>query len=256
MTQRWFSTFLGVCCLLALAALPSRAQSVQPKAPMYSYIANWQIPRARWGEVPKAVADTKAVMDKSLADGTLVGYGDDELVVHSPDGETHDTWWASNSMAGLLKVRERLFAAGTPTAPALDAATKHWDEIFVSRYYNRHPGSYKNAYTWVAQYELKPDASMDAVDTLSQNIVAPLMEKLFADGTVLEYEVDELAVHSGGPRTFWIIWVSPNPEGIDKVSGAIDDAVKTQQLIGPAFGSMTNPGAHRDELLSSEGAYK
>lgn len=260
MTHRWFSTFLGFSGLsaLALAALPSHAQSapVQPKPPMYSYTANWQIPRAHWSEVPQAEASNKSIMDKALADGTLVGYGDDELVVHTADGETHDDWWSSMSIAGLLKVRAQLFAAGTPTAPALDAATQHWDLLFVSHYYNRRPGSFKNAYTWVAMYQLKPEASADALDTISQAIVVPLMEKMFADGTILEYEVDELAVHSSAPGRFWISWVSPNPENVDKVNAAVIDAVRTQSLIGPAFGSMTTAGDHRDELLISEGAFK
>lgn len=260
MSKRWFTAFLGLCGLLVLTllALPSRAQSspAQPKPPMYSYIANWQIPRAQWGQVAQAAAATQSVMDKALADGTLVGYGDDELVVHSADGETHDQWWSSMSMAGILNVRARLFAAGTPTSPALDAATKHWDELFVSRYYNRHPGSFKNAYTWVAQYQLKSDAPADALDTLSANIVAPLLEQMMADGTIIEYEIDEMAVHSGAPGAFWISWVSPNPDGVDKVMGGIAGAVKANPLVGPAFGDMTKGSAHRDELLVSEGAFK
>lgn len=258
MTQRWFITSLSLCGLLAIAALPAHAQSspVQPKAPMYSYIANWQVPRAHWSEIPQANAANKSIMDKAVADGTLIGYGDDELVVHSPDAETHDDWWSSMSIAGLLKVREQLFAAGTPTSPALDAATKHWDLLFVSRYYNRHPGSFKNAYTWVAMYQLKPDAPGNAIDTLSQNIMGPLMEKMLGDGTILEYEVDELAVHSDAPGRFWISWVSPTAEGVDKVNAAVIEAVRTEPMLGPAFGSMTKGSDHRDELLSSEGAFK
>lgn len=250
----------GLCglALFTLAALPAFAQmqEVKPKPPMYSYVANWQIPRTHWSQMPQTEAADKPIMDKALADGTIIGYGDDETLVHSADGETHDDWWSSMSMAGLLKVLNQLYASGNVSSPALDAATKHWDLIFVSHYYNWHPGAYKSAYTYVSTYELKPDAPGDAVDMLSKNIVVPILEKMLADGTILEYEVDELSVHSMAPGTFSIVYITPNPEGIDKIDVAIRDAVKAQPLIHPAFGSMTKASGHRDELLLSEGTYK
>jgi len=260
MTKRWFSTLLGLCGLsvLTLAVLPACAQSAptQRKPPMYSYIANWQIPRAHWSEMPQTAAADKSIMDKAVADGTIVGYGDDETLVHSADGETHDDWWSSMSMAGLLKVLGQLYASGNTSSPALDAATKHWDLIYESHYYNWHPGAYKSAYTYVASYELKPDAPDNAVDTISQNIVVPVLEKMLADGTLIEYEIDELSVHTQAPGSFSIVYLTPNPDGIDKIEAAIRDAVKGQPLIVPAFGSMTRASGHRDELLLSEGTYK
>ena len=260
MNKRWWSALAGLCglALFAVCEVSSHAQSspVQPKPPMYSYIANWQIPRSHWSEVAQGTAGYKTVADKALSDGTIVGYGFDEEVVHTADGDTHDDWWSSMSIAGLLKMRAQLFAAGTPTSPAMDAATKHWDEIMMSRYYNKKAGSYKNAYTWVAMYRLKPDAAGDTVETLSQNVIGPFLEKLFADGTILEYEIDELAVHTDSPETFSVVWVSPTPEGVDKVNMALRETVKAQPLIEPAFASATKSSAHRDELLLSEGAYK
>ena len=83
---------------------------VKEKPAMYSYIANWQIPRAHWAEMEKSAAARKAILDKAMADGTIVGYGDDMNLVHTPDGETHDTWWSAMSMAGLVKVLDQLMA--------------------------------------------------------------------------------------------------------------------------------------------------
>ena len=257
MSKRWFSTFLGFCGMIALT-LPVCAQSapVQRKPPMYTYVADWQIPRAHWSEVSQALAADKPIMDKALTDGTLIGYGDDLTLVHSADGETHDDWWSSMSMAGLLKVLNQLYASGNTSSPAIDAATKHWDLVFVSHYYNWHPGTYKSAYTYVANYELKADAPDNAVDTISQNIVVPVLEKMLADGTLIEYEIDELSVHTQAPGTFSIVYLTSNPNGIDKIEAAIRDAVKGQPLIIPAFDSMTKGSGHRDELLMSEGTYK
>lgn len=254
------TVFAGLCGLAAftLSAIPAFAQiqDVKPKPPMYSYTAFWQIPRAHWSEMPQTVAADKSIMDKCLADGTIVGYGDDQNLIHSGEGQTHDVWWESMSMAGLLRVLNQLSASGTTKSPTLDAATSHWDVIMVSHYYNWHPGAFKSAYTYASGYELKPDAPDDAVDTLSKAVAVPLLEKMIADGTIIEYEIDELAVHTEAPGTFWIMWVTPTPDGIDKVEGAIRDAVKAQPLIGPAFGSMTKASSHRDELLLSEGTYK
>jgi hypothetical protein len=223
---------------------------------MYSYVSNWQIPRAHWAEMDKANAADKAILDKALADGTIVGYGDDENLVHQADGETHDNWWAAMSMAGLIKVLDQFYASSNIASPVLSSATKHWDLIFVSRYYNWKPGSWKGGYVHVGSYKLKADAADDAVDTISKQLVVPLLEKLLADGTILEYEIDTQAIHTEAPGSFDIIYVAANAEGVDKVSAAVAESVKTSPLVGTAFGSITDSAGHRDELLKGSGTYK
>jgi hypothetical protein len=223
---------------------------------MYSYLADWQIPRAQWGEMEKTGGDDKAIMDKALADGTIVGYGNDENLVHQPDGATHDDWWSSMSIAGLIKVLDQLSASGNSASTVLTTATKHWDSILESHYYNWRSGAYKNGYVHVSSYKLKPDAPDDAIDLLSKNMVAPLLEKLLADGTIREYEIDTEAIHTEAPDTFWIIYVASAPEGIDTVNAAIVDSLKTHPLSGPAFSSMIDFTAHRDELVKGQGTFK
>ena len=82
MSKRLLSFYAGWCGLatLALCSLPSGAQTseVKEKPPMYTYVANWSIPRARWADMAKDKDANAAVLDKALADGTLVGYGNDE----------------------------------------------------------------------------------------------------------------------------------------------------------------------------------
>jgi hypothetical protein len=58
----------------------------------------------------------------------------------------------------------------------------------------------------VASYKLKGDAPDNAIETLSKQLVVPLLEKMLADGTILEYEVDTIAVHTEAPGNFWITW--------------------------------------------------
>lgn len=260
MNRKSWGLFVGLCVLAfsAVWVVPAGAQMSQGKEKprMYSYIANWTIPRAQWGDMQKAFGPTQQVMDQSLANGTLVGYGNDENLVHQPDGETHDNFWSAMSMAGLMTVLDQLYSNGSATSPVLASATKHWDEIYVSQHYNWHPGSWKGVYTYVSFYKLKADAPDDAVDLISDNIVAPLLEKMLADGTIHEYEIDTQAVHTEAPDSFVIAYICANAAGLDKVQAAIRDTLKTNPLVGPAFGSMIDFSAHRDELLRTNATYK
>jgi hypothetical protein len=260
MNRRLWKIFAGLCgaLLFAVAAVPAGAQmsEVKEKPALYTYVANWQIPRAQWGEMEKTVADDQKILDQALAKGTIVGYGRDSNLVHTADGWTHDSWWSATSMAGVLGVLDQFYKSGTATSPALQSATKHWDSVWVSRYYNWKAGSVKDGYLRVAAYKLKADAPDDAVEALSKNIVAPLLEKQLADGAISEYEVDVQAVHTEAPGTFIIVYIAPSAAGLDKVEAAIMSSLKANPLIGPTFGSMVDFSGHRDELALSQSTYK
>jgi hypothetical protein len=162
MNKRRGTILTGLCVLgmAAVTAAPAGAQTseVKEKPPMYSYISNWQIPRAQWADMEKARETERPALDKALAAGTIVGYGSDVNLVHRPDGETHDEWWCAMSMAGVINLLEQFYQGGNSTTPVLASATKHWDDLFVSRYYNWHSGTVKNGYTHVGFYKLKADA--------------------------------------------------------------------------------------------------
>jgi len=258
MRLRKWTLSTGMCGLmmLGLPAVRVGAQEVKAKAPMYSYVANWQVSRDKWGDAEKSLASIQAVLEKSASQGQLVGYGTDAVLVHDADGATHDTWWAANSMADLLKVLDAARTAGLTGQSIAILAGKHWDQLLVSRYYNRKTGAYKAAYTHIALYKFKGDAPDDALDQISQHIVVPLMEKLFADGTILEYEVDTEAIHNEDPNLFAIVYQTATPEGIDKVQGALRDYIKEHPLGGRAVGLMTEDKGHRDYLMKGDGAYK
>jgi hypothetical protein len=252
--------FVAGLCALAAAfwAVPACAQTsdVKEKPPLYSYVSNWSIPRAQWNDMEKAGSANQSIMQKAIGDGTIVAYGNDENLVHQPDGSTHDNFWSATSMAGLLNVLDQIYKSGSSTSPVLAASTRHWDVIYVSRYYNWHSGSWKGVYTHSSSYKLKPDAPDDAVEALSKNLIVPLMEKQLAAGTIHEYEVDTQAIHSDAPDTFWIFYIAANAEGLDKVNAALRDAMKANPLGGQAFGSMVDFTAHRDGLARTTATYK
>jgi hypothetical protein len=260
MNKKLWRVFAGLfaVALSAVWALPASAQmsEMKEKPPMYSYVGFWTIPRTQWAEMAKADAADAKVLDKAIANGTLVGYGNDENLVHSLDGPTHDGWWSAMSLAGVLNVLDQFYKSGSATTPVLASATKHWDGIFVSRYYNWHSGSWKDAYTMGASYKLKPGAPDEAVGLLSKHMIAPLLEKMLADGTIHEYEIDTEAVHSEAPGTFWIFYLAPTAEGLDKVNAAIRETLKSNPLDVPAFDSMIDFSEHRDYLARTSATYK
>ena len=260
MKKRLCSILMGLCGLVAFSLCAQQAsaqmQEMKAKPPMYTYVANWQFPRSSWPDVEKTTSAINPVLDKAVADGTLIGYGVDRNLVHQPDTATHDDWWSSMSMGGLMKVLDKVSATDTDTSPLMASATKHWDSIYVSRYYNWRSGSYKGAYTHISTYKFKESAPDEGLNMLAQNLIVPLLEKQLAAGAILEYEIDTLAIHSESPGTFWVVYIAPTADGLDTVQQAVRDSVKANPLAIEAFGDMTDDSGHRDELMKSDGIYK
>ena len=103
---------------------------------------------------------------------------------------------------------------------------------------------------------LKPDAPPDAVDLLSKTVFVPMLEKLLADGSLVEYEIDEEAIHTQSPNNFAVVIIAGNGAGLDKFDAAVRDLIKSSPLSGPALGSMVDFKTHRDELTRSNATYK
>jgi hypothetical protein len=260
MQKRCLGVFAGVCALMlaGLWASPSHAQQkmeMKEKPPMFSYVANWEVTRDNWKAMEKEQANDAGRMQKFLADGTIVAFGSDVNLVHQENQPTHDGWWSSMSMAGLLKVLAAEKASGAAEAPVY-AASKHHDDIYVSRYYNWKSGSFTNGYTRAAIWKLKADAPHDAVKQLSDGLLVPMLEKLLADGAIYEYEIDTQAVHTGDPDYFAVVAIANGPEGLDKYQAAVREANEANPLAGPAFGSWIDGSAHRDELDLTSASYK
>jgi hypothetical protein len=134
----------------------------------------------------------------------------------------------------------------------LDRATKQWDGLYVSRFYNWHSGSLRGAYTQTTSYKLTAAAPDDAVEVISRNIFAPLLERRLSDGTLIEYEVDVHAEHTEAPDTFWITFITAKAEELDQANASIGEIFKANPLVGPAFFSAVDFAAHRDFLYRTE----
>jgi hypothetical protein len=233
---------LGMTATLACAqTVEVKEAEVKEKLPLYRYVSYWTFPRAHWGDVDKDNATSnQKILAPALAEGALVGYGDDENQVHSAEGFTHDNWWQAHSIAGLMKVLETSRKSGDLSSPLLVSSTRHWDQIYISSFYNWKAGSWKGAYGYAGTYKLKPDApdADDAIRALS-GFYVPVFEKMLADGTIVEYEIGREMIHTTDSRAqIRFSFVMPNAEGIDKFRVALGAALDENSLIGPAFGSM------------------
>lgn len=248
---------LCVIGLMAALATPAPAQMDSKEKPaMYCYVGLWAIPRAQWADMVKADEADEPALQKAMAAGTLIGFGSDVNLVHQPDGPTHDDWWCANSMAGVLNMLDQFYSNGSAASPVLQSATKHWDNILVSHHYNWKPGTMKGGYSHGSMYRLKADSPNDAVDSLANSVIVPMMEKMLANGTISEYEIDTEAIHTEAPGTFYVFYLTPNADGLDKMNAALRENLKSNSLISPAFGSMTDSAGHRDYLDRTTATYK
>jgi hypothetical protein len=256
--RRNLVALLGLVAALGLCVAPVSAQSpeAKEKAPLYTYVSNWDIPRARWDDMQKAGAANQKILDAALAGNTIQGYGDGEILVHQADGATHNSWWIANSMAGVLDVLDQFYKSKTVAAPVLGSATKHWDNVYVSRHYGWRAGTVRGGYVRGSAYKLKADAPNDAVDVLSNSFIVPLFEKLLADGSVQAYQVAEETIHTQDPGMFFVFYIAGSAQGVDKANAALRAAVGENALVGPALGSMLDASVHRDSFGRSNATLK
>ncbi len=248
--RRSASGILFVVCSLIVAMLCTGTAKTQPlsdeKPLLYTYVSEWAVPRAMWGDYQKMEASGNEAMSKLVADGTLVSFGNFSVLNHQEGNATHGTWFAATSMANILKVLEGLRTGPDSTGPIL-SATKHWDYILQSRDYNAHSGSFKNGYLRVGQWKYKAGASDPDGKIMKATMVA-MLEKLLADGALHSYNIDEEVVHSSDPGHFFIAIVTNGGEGLDKFNAALDEVEKKNPAGMAGFGSLLDSQGHRDFL--------
>src|ERR1700730_9827951 len=102
---------IGLVGLLPTTVEPALAQTASEKPAIYTYVAQWSVPRAMWPDYEKQQAAGNEAMKKLVADGTLVSYGDFAVLNHQEGAPTHGSWFSSTSMANLMKVLEGLRSA-------------------------------------------------------------------------------------------------------------------------------------------------
>ncbi|MEO8723943.1 MAG: hypothetical protein ABI395_10560 [Sphingobium sp.] len=241
---------LGLATLLVSSSTVAVAKPVisAEKPIMYSYQSILTMPRAQWADMDKAYGARRAVLDRAIADHTLIAYGNDSNLFHTADGWTHVDWWAGSSLAAVFKVLDEMKKSGVTDTPVLATAMTQIDGAYLSRYYNWRAGSYEGLFTHVGIYKLKSDAPADAMDTLSKKAIMPLLEPLVASGAIVQYEIDEEAFATGS-GAFFISFMARTPEEMMKTTAALAAMFKSH----PA-GSMVDFTAYRDAYSRTDKA--
>ncbi len=237
--MRRTGNFLVVLSLLLLA-LPVLAQ----EAPVYTYLAHWNVPRAQWAEfIEFGEENAFPVLERMLADGTIVAWGSTVAVVHEQGGTTHEVYWAASSIAGIERAREEL--TKLPWSSVLSGA-KHHDHLLQSLI---HRGSTTDTTTgslYVNIAKVRPGRGQ-AWRAVWEKYFKPTYDELLDNGTILAYEVSIQYVHTEDPRYRYVWYIAPSADAVDKVHEAYTAVFeKEAPAIFAALSAVAIRSEHRD----------
>lgn len=232
--------------VLALGGQKASAQTAAEKPAVYTFVMEWDVPRAMWLDYEKQMATTGETIKKSVDDGTLLAYGMFATVTHQEGAPNHGTWISASSVASLMKVLDVLRASPASTSPVV-SASKHWDYLLSSHDYATHSGTFTNGYLRVATWIGKEGAN-DPGGKVEKATIVAMLDKLMADGALHAYTVDREIVHTMDANAFFVVIVTNGAEGLDKFNAAVDDLGKNNPTALAAFESLISPNGHRDFL--------
>jgi hypothetical protein len=245
--MRKICVLCAVILALGLAGAPAWAQGEQAQQPVFTYVALWGVPRAQWGDMEKLGAERKALYDSLVADGTLLGYGNFENRVHSDGGYTHGSWFQASSVGNILKALEKIYAQpGAVTAP-VQAASKHMDYLMVANIHGSSAVTNSTGYLRVISAEIKPGQGDEFVAAHRRYLV-PVYDKLLAEGTIVNYQLDWEYNIENAPGRFFSAVTLRNAEDLDKVRKAFGELFENNPAAWGALASTVVPGSRNDML--------
>ena len=242
--------------LLAVAflvlAAPVALPQMDQEHPVYTYVSNFQIPRALWAQFAEETEkNANPVFERFTADGTIIGWGNFETVVHTTDGMTNGTWWQSTSLAGITRVLDELRKGGP--RPGQIASTKHEDLLLRSIY---HHGSTISApgtgYLRVNCSLTQPGKADDFVAAIKKYL-GPTFEDQFKKGVATYYAMEEQYVQTGPGSMRCTAVTFSNAENMNKWADAIAATLakmstEDRKAFFDAIGASTVPDSRRDML--------
>ena len=231
--------------VLAVMLVPAALPQMEPTPVVYTYVSQFQVPRANWAAYSEDTEKTVVpIVEKLTADGTILSWSTFEQVIHTPEGYTHGAAWSSTSISGLMKVLDEIRKSGP--RPGQIAATRHEDFLMQTSMYRM--GSGTPAYLRVVCSNAKADKPGEYTATLKKLLV-PTFEAQVKAGVATYYGVDEQYVNTAAPSTRCVVITYPNAEGMDKWATAIS---ATMSKWSPAeraeFVASTVPDSRRDIL--------
>jgi len=248
MARRITQGIAVLCAAVWIAAAvwrPARAQAqtAPGEQPVYTYVALWGVPRPQWGDIEKFFKDAQPALNKLIADGTIVGWGNGRNWTHDESGLTHANWVSATSFEKIKRALDAIRDA--LPQPAAFSTSKHLDELVRSTIYGGKPGAHGTGMLWIAHYEVKPDQT-DEFTRLFESDIKPLFEEQVREGTILGYWLTFQAIHSGPTGGASIMYLLPDAAAIDKFQAALAAYGEKHPETGPAMQATMDFTAHRD----------
>ena len=241
---------LLVLTLLAFSA-PASLSQVEQAQPIYTYVSQFQVPRANWAQYTQETEKTvNPIFERLLADGTLVSWGNFENIVHTADGMTHGAWWSSTSLAGITRVLDELRKVGP--RPGQIAATKHEDLLMRTVYSHAGSVSRGSGYLRVNCTLTQPGKADDFVATIKKYL-GPTFEDQFKKGNATYYGMDAPYVFTLPGSLRCTVAAFPSAEAMNTWATAITaalDKMSSEDRKGfqDGLASTTVPNSRRDML--------
>ena len=214
----------------------------------------------------------KPVVDKLLADGTIIDWGIGVPYIHTGSGWTHAFWitaadWAHHAMVDKAfdaaekarkddenkKIQEAFRAASVPDARR-DLVFRNLIAVGKS---GGTAGGEGKGYLWLADYKSRPDKD-DEVVGFFKDVIEPVFSKALSDGPLLGYGLQVPVVHTDmTPVDDQTVWYEVATLGdLDKVQGALRAAREKRSkeqgaAIGALFDQIFAPG-HHDDIIEVE----
>lgn len=246
-----------VVCAVMIAAPMAVPQMQQGQPVIYTFVSQFQVPRANWAQYSENTEKTFVpVAEKMVADGTILSYSTFETIVHTPEGYTHGAAWSSSTISGLTKVLDEVRKAGPQ--PGQIAATKHEDYLMQTSMYAMGPGG--AAYLRVVCQNAKPQDRPEVYTAALRKYLWPTIEDQAKKGVASYVGFDSQYVNTMAPSTRCLVITYPSAESMDKWAAAVNAVLgKMTAADRDAFYGSTVTDSRRDimaRITHSGGGHK
>ena len=211
----------------------------------FTYVSFWAVPRSDWAAFEKQRTASDSTMQKLVADGTIVAWGDEVIRVHAENGYTHAEWMTATNRANLLKAIEVEWADATNSA--FVATTKHHDEFLHTMAHGGKQASGATGYLRVVSWQAKPGAG-EALEGYVMKTLKPNLDAEVAGGTIAMYNFDKQDIHADPPGAYFLAMLFPDGAAMDKFYADLAAAQKEDGTLGEVLENLTVVKEHRDDL--------
>jgi len=244
------------------ALIASVGAQGQTTPSVYCLLGQWQIAPAE----ERLFEDNftkyqKPILDKFVADGTIIDYGFDTAALHTPDGFTHFRWISAANRASLETAIGAIVTAfekmpleqrNKMDKDYARMVKKHRDQLLSTEAYRNKPGQYTKGFTVSSFFQAKP-GKLSELRELWVKYQKPVFDQLFNDGVLLGFGVDTELFHTEQPGGVTVWYIVPDMASEDKVDKAFEDArakrsPEEREKLNNSMRELTDTEKHRDSL--------